>query len=96
MSEKTFKGKLTGIGYLYNNPNDYLERTGYELRFKSGSVFIETSKTLFLSVGDIIHFTVEKKEDKFFIKEIIGVEKQKMQKASFKERQAKRLIEARG
>jgi hypothetical protein len=92
--ERVYKGKLKKISYLYSNPIDYFERTGYVLKFEGGEIFIETNKTLFLTAGDKIHFTAFNKEDKWFIEEIINVIKPPMQKVTFKQRQANRLMEA--
>lgn len=95
MSEKIYNGKIKGIGFLYNNPNDYFEKTGYEIRFKTGSIGIETKQaSLFISVGDIVHFTVKIVDDKMWIDEIVAVKKPPMQKVTFKQRQANRLTEA--
>jgi hypothetical protein len=47
-----------------------------------------------LTAGDKIHFTAFNKEDKWFIEEIINVIKPPMQKVTFKQRQANRLMEA--
>jgi hypothetical protein len=93
--QKVFKGKIKGVGFLYDNPNDYFEKTGYELRFKSGSIGIETKQaSLFISAGDIVHFTIKNVDGKMWIDEIVAVKKPPMQKVTFKQRQQQRLFEA--
>lgn len=92
--ERIYKGKIKKISYLYSNPIDYFERTGYILKFEGGEICIETNKTLFLTIGDKVHFTAVKKEDKWFVKEIVNVIKPPMQKVTFKQRQVNRLTES--
>ena len=95
IQERIYKGKIKGVGFLYDNPNDYFEKTGYQLRFKSGSIGIETKQaSLFISVGDIVHFTIKIVDDKMWIDEIVAVKKPPMQKVTFKQRQQQRLFEA--
>jgi hypothetical protein len=92
--QKVFRGKVTGIGFIYDD-KDYFQKIGVEFRFKSGSIQYLTNKaSLFVSSGDILHFTIKIVEDRMWIDEIIKVEKTPMKKVTFKERQSNRLFES--
>ena len=93
--QKIFKGKLTGIGFFYHE-QDKFQKIGVEFRFKQGSIKYLTDKTsLFISIGDRLHFTIKNYEGAMWVDEIIKVDKPKMEKVTFKQRQEKILLEAK-
>lgn len=93
--QKVFRGKLTGIGFIYHE-QDHFTKIGVEFRFKQGSINYLTNKaSLFISRGDVLHFTIKNVDGKMWVDEIIRVDKPPMQKVSFKERQLKRLTESK-
>ena len=89
--ERIYKGKVTGIGFHYSNTS---ERIGYELRFKTGSISIQTKSSLFISRGDTVFFTIKIVDNNMLIERIVKVDKPSMQKITFKQRQHNRLVEA--